>query len=449
MKESKTKNIIFYVVVVTVLTLNYYNNFWGLVKTKMFDEFDIYCHSQVIGRINLAEKEGVWAKGGFNGWVRDSSDMSWDEMLTYQYKYYQENLNTPISNFVIYDGQIGGQAITFAALDKISPFSNAVNLQLFWLIVSLSTALVMTFFVIWTKRNYGFTVSIITFIFILLSLWVTLFGRNLYMIISSFYLPFIVFLFMFDKESRTAKTNSWIKLFLISASLILVKLFFSGFEYIPTALVMMTVPLFHYLFLNKWKIKFFIMRLISVSAGAITAIIVYIVAYAYQLSTIKGSMAKGFEHIIWSYLKRSNGNSADFPEAFKDSLDSNVFYVIGIYFCKMIFDATFFKMNFLILFFFISLFTYFVFKSHKISPTVHKNREKLKVLVYTTWVSILAPLSWYVFFKAHAYIHVGYDALVWYMPFCLFAFIFMGSMLYYFYQDFVVYIKSRRTNRSI
>ena len=62
-------------------------NFWKTVDQKSFDNFDIYCQSQVIGRIIQSEKVGFFSEAGLNGWVKDDSlmkDMSWDEMTYFQ-----------------------------------------------------------------------------------------------------------------------------------------------------------------------------------------------------------------------------------------------------------------------------------------------------------------------------------------------------------------------------
>ena len=41
-------------------------------------------------------------------------------------------------------------------------------------------------------------------------------------------------------------------------------------------------------------------------------------------------------------------------------------------------------------------------------------------LIIATWFSILAPLSWFVVFKAHSYSHLQLNAIVWQMPFTFF-----------------------------
>ena len=45
--------------------------------------------------------------------------------------------------------------------------------------------------------------------------------------------------------------------------------------------------------------------------------------------------------------------------------------------------------------------------------------RKEVALVVATWMSLLAPLSWYVVFKAHSVIHVHISCIVWHMPFVL------------------------------
>jgi hypothetical protein len=49
-------------------------------------------------------------------------------------------------------------------------------------------------------------------------------------------------------------------------------------------------------------------------------------------------------------------------------------------------------------------------------------RPRITPLVVATWVSILAPLSWFFVFKSHSYIHTHINFVVWQMPFTLFGF---------------------------
>jgi len=443
MTKKHFRNIFISTITIFALTLGFYNNFFGVIKQDKFNEYDTYCQSQVIGRVIKAEKDGIFSKGGFTGWVKDKN-MTWEEMISAQYDLFENGSDVNTSNFVIYDGQVGGQGIIFSFIDKISPLSNKLNLKLFWLLTSLSLAVLLSFFIYWIHENYGFITAIITFLLIIISPWITLFGRNLYWILSSFYFPFIVMLILLYKESKNKTELTLNKLFLISLGTVFVKLFFSGFELITTALVMFAIPLFYYMFLNEWKIKFFFRRFIVIVVGAISSIIVYAIIFAYQLSTIKGSFLSGIDHMLYSFFKRTNGNSENFPEAFKDSLEANVLDVIKPYLNSTILKLGYLKVNFLSLFIVLIIFSVLVFGLKDISKSLSAHKKKYFTLVLITWISILAPLSWLVIFKAHSYIHLAYNAITWYMPFCLFGFVLIGSAGSDLVKDIISYIKKRK-----
>jgi hypothetical protein len=57
------------------------------------------------------------------------------------------------------------------------------------------------------------------------------------------------------------------------------------------------------------------------------------------------------------------------------------------------------------------------------------DRTKITALIGATWFAILAPLSWFVIFKAHSYIHTHMNAITWHMPFTLFGFALTGFVI--------------------
>ncbi|MBT7188802.1 MAG: hypothetical protein HN560_03500 [Anaerolineae bacterium] len=69
-----------------------------------------------------------------------------------------------------------------------------------------------------------------------------------------------------------------------------------------------------------------------------------------------------------------------------------------------------------------------------------ERRKTGYALLVTAWYSTLAPLSWFVVFKAHAYIHTSLDFLVWQMPFMFFGLALSGYAIQYLYA-----IKVRRS----
>ena len=455
MKRKSIINLFLFILITITFTLSYYKNIFHVVGPESFeDAYDMYCQSQVLGRVIQGEKEGILSEAGLNGWVRDDSimkDMTWEEVCKFQYEIYKEEIKMGTTQFIIYDSQVGGQALFFAFLNKISPFSHTANLNLFWIITSLSMALLISAFVFWVSKIYGSIASMITFLFLLFSPMLTMLGNDLYVVLSSFYFPFITMLLLFYYESLGRINISAIKLFFISVVLISIKLFFSGFEFISTALVMFTVPMFYYVFLNRWKLKLFIQRFTSIILGSLSAIALYAILYAYQLSTLKGSLIWGFENMLSCFFRRTNGNSADFPEAFKASLDANLMDVLNMYLKSPALGfENYVYLTFKLLIFILIILSVLSFVPKKISPSVFKNRKINIVLIITTWISLLAPLSWFIIFKAHAYVHYyGYDDIVWCMPFALFVFAMIGSLSSSIIKDIYDFLTSIFKSKNI
>ncbi|MEW5941462.1 MAG: hypothetical protein AB1750_17490, partial [Chloroflexota bacterium] len=62
-------------------------------------------------------------------------------------------------------------------------------------------------------------------------------------------------------------------------------------------------------------------------------------------------------------------------------------------------------------------------------------RSKALALLAATWYSILAPLSWLVIFKAHAYIHIRLAPVIWQLPFILFGIALIGYAIQTMFQS--------------
>jgi hypothetical protein len=57
------------------------------------------------------------------------------------------------------------------------------------------------------------------------------------------------------------------------------------------------------------------------------------------------------------------------------------------------------------------------------------DRRRASALIVATWFSILSPLSWFIIFKAHSYVHPFLDPIVWQMPFVFYGFAVCGAVV--------------------
>lgn len=430
---GKKKKVLFFLVSVIVLQLGFYLNFWNVANQYWFDDFQRTSESLIVGRLAASENEGIFFKAGLLGRYYTKKEDRFN-----QNPYYEEGLEANRNIYVPYYSQIGGQALIFVLIAKISPFSNATNLDIFKFCTSLLFAVILSLFLVWVHKKYGWFSAVITLMLFLLSHWLTVFGRNLYWVTGALYIPFIVMLFVLDRECIRRKREITLKAIGgISILLVFVKCFLSGFELITTSLLMFIVPCAYYSVIDQWGVKKLIYRLISVGTGAIIAVSVYLSILLYQLSMVKGSLAKGLEHLIYSFSKRTSGTSEDLPEIYKESLESSITTVLDKYWNGTAIDLntfvripweSFFRIDYGELLLMFIIFSTLIFVNKKISITTYINFKKNHALVVATWLSFSAPLSWFIIFKGHSYIHTHTNFIAWYMPFCLFGFATIGSV---------------------
>lgn len=155
----------------------------------------------------------------------------------------------------------------------------------------------------------------------------------------------------------------------------------------------------------------------------------------FQIGAAKDGFMDGVAHVIWSFGKRTYGEAEDFPPVYAASLEAGTIGVVITYMNGVFFDlnnylsqTNSFVSNSLLKIRYYYLIVLFVVMSALLFLRSNAEQRRRHIaLIWTTWFSILAPLSWFVIFKAHSYIHTHMSFLLWQMPFTLFGFAVLGS----------------------
>ena len=169
--------------------------------------------------------------------------------------------------------------------------------------------------------------------------------------------------------------------------------------------------------------------------GSGIAIFVSLIMLCVQIGAVKGGFMDGVAHVVYSFGKRTYGDAGDFPEVYAASLDAGTIGVVITYMNGIFFDfnnylsvTNSFVSDFLLKIRYIYLIVLFIAMSALLFLRSNSGRRQQDMaLIWTTWFSILAPLSWYVIFKAHSYIHIHMSFLLWQMPFTFFGFAVFGA----------------------
>jgi len=468
-EEFSSKYILLFSVFIIVATLNFRYNIVNGSRQDWFDGFQYDSESLVVGRLAKSQSEGLFSHAGFLGWVNpvkgqkplfgegfDCTIPRGEYLNKYEYQYYLYKEKRIYNGFEGYYSQAAGQAALYTGICKVFSLSGYAAIDLLYWFNSFMMALTLAIILIWVKKKWSFATILVCILGILFSQWITVFARNLYWVLWVYYLPFItnlIFLNKSEKMKLSEKKILW-GIFFIIFGTVFVKCLLTGFEYITTTLVMVIVPFIFYAIYGNQNWKLIIRRLSIASVGSLMAVLITIILLAYQLSFVKGSFTEGVNYILYSFGKRTHGNPANFDVLYINSLQSNTFDVFLLYWKGQLFDLSHWfshtwlqkisRINFgtAIIFFLVLSFIVIFSKQMKHDRLFYKRQF---ALVVTLWFSILAPLSWFIVFKAHSYEHTHMNHIVWHMPFVILGYILTGSVIWFYLKSIKEYFTQLKT----
>ena len=422
-----------------LLFFGFFSNTWRVADQNWFATHQKDTEAHVMGRMVKSRQDGIFSAGGLNGWgTAKSTDAEWipSTELGPQYTAYLYELS--FEKFSTYNSQPAGQGTIFSLLDRLIPLSQQTKLRLFYVLTALLSAIALTAIIGWFYEEFGGWVAIFVLCSAVLSQWLTVFGKNLWWSLWAFYLPMIVVMY-FLKRYRETLDRQLIRFGIVIFIAVSIKCFINGYEYITTTLVMMMVPFVYYVILDKWSRQQCVKWTLAAGLGSGVAIFFSFIMLCFQIGAAKDGFMDGVEHIVWSFGKRTYGEAEDFPPVYAASLNAGTLSVVITYMNGIFFDlnnylsiSNDFISNFLLKIRYYYLIVLFVVMSVLLFSRSNKEilaerRPHYIALIWTTWFSILAPLSWFVIFKAHSYIHTHMSFLLWQMPFTLFGFAVFGS----------------------
>ena len=433
-KPELVKKIAFGCVSIILLFLGFYINLWRAADPSWFNSHQRDTEAHIMGRMVKSQQDGIFSAGGLNGDGNIKNiPQQWETLSGVERQYIAYLNNITFDAFGTYKSQPGGQGMIFSLIDRILPISPNFKLQMFYVMTALLTAITLTAFIIWFYDEFGLWIAVCVLGTALLSGWLTVFGKNLWWCTWAFYLPMIAVLY-YLKQVRHAIHRQFFKFGILVFIAFSIKCFINGYEYITTTLLMMVVPFVYYGILDKWNKHSILKWTLAAGIGSGVAILLSLIMLCFQIGAVRTGFIDGVSHVIYSFGKRTYGSPEDFPTVYAQSLNAGAIEVVIKYLNGTYFDLNNYlsienafvskyllkiRYSYLIVFFFAGTILLYLRVKESIA-SVH-SRHYI-ALICTTWFSILAPMSWYVIFKAHSFIHTHMSFLLWQMPFTMFGF---------------------------
>jgi len=435
---ERVKNLFICSLSTLVLFSGFFFNSCQVANQRWFVDQPKYVDSHIAGRLMKSHQDGVFSAGGLIGFgsSSQSSLTDPDEVASFQYYAYINDLR--FDAYWPYQSQIGAQGTLFSLLDTVVPLPPLLKLEFFYAFTSVLSALALALVIMWFDLEFGFTVALVVLVSTFFSQWLTAFGRSLYWSMWGFYLPMLAVMYFLRRDIAPTR-HHFVQFGILVFIALFAKFLVNGYEYITTTLIMTMVPFAYYSILHSWTFRRILMGVFAATVGSLLAILLSVGVLCFQVASIKGNLLDGVTHIVYSMQKRTHAADArGFPMAVRSSLESNVGDVVWTYFkgtyldlnnyvssSSIVVSERLFKIRYLylIVLFFVMTLLVLRRRSGNVSLT---QRQGAAALTVATWISILAPTSWYVVFKAHSHMHDGYNFIVWQMPFTIFGFAVCG-----------------------
>lgn len=416
-----------------VLAAGFFFNVWRAAEPAFFRSFQRDTESLVMGRLVQSRQDGPLSAAGLAGAFADVDlRRQWlrpDDILR-QYRGYLQGER--LEGYAPYFSQHGGQGLMFSLLDRALPLSPRHTLYAFRLLTSLLTAAALAAVVLWVRHESGVGAAMAALVSLAGARWLAPFGHNLWWSPWALFVPMLAVAWVLRRSAgRRGRPATVAVVAAVAGGGILVKCALTGYEFLTTVVAMATVPVVLAAVRDRWSVRRLVSRVTAVGIGAAAAVACSAAVLLVQIGAVAGGPAAGVDHLVRSAAKRTHGDGARFEGALATALEAGAVEVVvasldGAYLtiCSPREDGAEERASGAVAIRFRHLLAGLAIASAALlllSPT-GPDRSRNSALVAAAWLSLLAPLSWFVVFTAHAAAHPHLDPVVWHMPFTMMAF---------------------------
>ena len=396
---------------------NFYRNKWGVVEEVRYEDWQTRYDRLVIARLVKTRQEGFLSASGLLG-LGDVKE--WNYLHRTNRRQFNAYINGDnFKTYFVYQSNPGFQGVLYGIFDQLPFATQSTKLKLFRGFTALTSALVFGIIISVSIREFGWLSGILILLFAAFSAWTILPAGTIFYNYWSFYLPPLLTTYLLAKADNKNKFESK-KIYSIIFVTVLMKIVLSGFDFVTTVLVMTTVPFIFFSIYNKWSWKLLFERLIKTSLVLLAATLTGLLILSLQIITSTGDLQSAGSHIFDRLAIYTIETPATFEEV-DASTKASTLSVTARYFMIPALAIHFQKVTVQILYWHLVLvfllFSAVFFLRHRLTDQVFPNKGI--ALIAATWYSIFAPLSWFVIFKKHSFIHTHVNPMVWQMPFTL------------------------------
>jgi len=429
--QNKKTLVICFLAGLLFLLPNFYNNRWKAVDESLYSEWQTRYDRLVIARLVQSKQDGFFSAGGLLG-LGDVTKWSYSS-ATHKHQFNIYLTNGKFDTYLPYKSNPGFQGIFYGVPDMILGASSALKIRLFRATTALLSASIIGLFAVFVASEFGFIAWLFVIIFSGTTIWMVLPAGSIFWNLWAFYLPFITCGYLFKDPTKGAYSSKIIYLMLFLTTLL--RILLSGFDLMTTGLIMTVVPLIYFSIVQNWGVKIFLARFLKLSIVLIAATATGLTIMATQIGIAENNTANIFRYFEDRFGHHFAGNSEYYLNGNIEATKIGVGEVIQKYLVIPAINLRIPGDDIQILFWHIILiFGFFTLFYLFMSKGVKNVAVKANALIFTTWFSLSAPLSWLIIFRPHSIIHTHVNSMGWQMPFTLLGFALCGFIVSELFQ---------------
>ncbi|MGE5641501.1 MAG: hypothetical protein ACM3Y8_00690, partial [Byssovorax cruenta] len=308
-------------------------------------------------------------------------------------------------------------------------FSGEQKLQMLRAFTALLTAIVFGLMISFLAAEFGLLAGILTLVFSIVSMWIVLPAGSIFWDSWAFYAPFLAATYVLADAAKHGEYRAG-KIRIIMYLAMLIKVLFSGFDLTTTVLVMATVPFIFYAIYQQWDLKTFLVRTVNVGLVLLAATVTGLIVLGVQIITSAESVSYAYTYLLNRFTSHTGGDYEYFDQALPVR-KIGVMEVLPKYLLMPAIDLPQFGIHVLYwqLIVVFAVFTLIFILKYRLQRNHLQMPRKSIALLVSAWYSILAPISWYVTFRPHSFIHTHVNTMGWQMPFTLLGFALCGFVI--------------------
>lgn len=433
--SSRLRLLAFAVVCWLLLTLNFGLNLFSMANSVWFELHQRDSECLVVARLVADRSGAAGSHAGLLGQYTNATILRKRDRVDTQYRLYT-GLETGLSNFTFspYTHQVGFQAVLLGVADRSvdSALAHAVSWHiarpkyfvkiqenkviLLQLIVSALNAAIFSALLCWFHLEFGSKTGWILLPLTLLSPWITIFGRNLYWIIGSWYLPMVAaaLLCRWLGCGSASVLRQMLLLCLLAFTMAAGVLLKStmGYEFLSAVVLAQMTILVYYAKLWKWSwLRLLVSLLVSGLASLAGFGAALLIHYQKLLLMAGGNTTLAIQSLTTFVSDRAIGDASSRAAEYGGEVSGNPVFVI----LKYVFGVWNLFPPFFLFLLPAAWVGVRVLRKTSLLP------EGLQPLAWAYLFSLSAPLSWFVAARGHSMVHTHINYVLWHLPTMFFA----------------------------